>query len=183
MGCEVGTISLQEYMLNGDTLNYLDHGTVLSRFNRKGYKPGNRNEKSPVDHLPCCSRVAGKAVKNSPGKETAMRFVKPALPPVHICNDCFFHDLQGIAFRFPTMNDNREIAPSGNINLFGKDFTLNTGRRKIVVIVETDFADCDDFRMMAKFFNFFKRFLTCFQGIMRVKPNTCVNEVIFFRQL
>src|SRR5208283_3026450 len=77
--------------------------------------------------------------------------------PIFIFLDLILDGGNSILHRISRMDNDRKIAANRDFYLRSKHPLLFVFRRRIVVIIETDFTDGDNFFMLAEFFNFPER--------------------------
>src|SRR5713101_258450 len=135
-GGKIWTIRLQQNVFKGNTRHDIYHRVGLARFYGKSDRTRNGDIKSPAYNLTRHRNIAGKAMEHSSHL---------IAPPRRIGKNIFIDDSERDFLRLTAVNNDWQMTPPGNFDLPREDFPLYLRSGKIVMIIQADLANGDDF--------------------------------------
>src|ERR1700728_941173 len=86
---------------------------------------------------------------------------------------------EGVVPGFARMNDDRLPSLGRHLQLFNEGLLLYFARGKIVMVIETDFADSQHLWVREKISEMFEIVRARFRGVVRMNANGCVEGRVF----
>jgi hypothetical protein len=136
--------------------------------------------KAHANDIPCIFERAVETVQYS-----LRRFIHTVrdgrkLSPIGSIFDSATQNLLRIFDRLPVVDDDRQVSSRGNCHLPAEELFLCPGRTEIVVIIESDLPDGDNFCVMRQFLYYIRIAVAYFRRLMRVNADRGINFFVFF---